>query len=57
MFQENNLTLGLFFPLESYEGSIPEMNILSNGDILPKPRLFDIPVLVTGHNFPALTGK
>lgn len=27
MFQENNLTLGLFFPLESYEGSIPEMNI------------------------------
>lgn len=27
MFKENNLTLGLFFPLESYEGSIPEMNI------------------------------
>ncbi|NGQ94252.1 LLM class oxidoreductase [Brevibacillus sp. SYP-B805] len=27
MFQENQLTLGLFFPLESYEGSIPEMNI------------------------------
>jgi luciferase-type oxidoreductase len=27
MFQENNLTLGLFFPLEAYEGSIPEMNI------------------------------
>jgi luciferase-type oxidoreductase len=27
MFQENKLTLGLFFPLESYEGSIPEMNI------------------------------
>ncbi|WP_126425195.1 LLM class oxidoreductase [Brevibacillus marinus] len=27
MFQENNLTLGLFFPLESYEGSIPEMNM------------------------------
>jgi luciferase-type oxidoreductase len=27
MFQENHLTLGLFFPLESYEGSIPEMNI------------------------------
>ncbi len=27
MFQENHLTLGLFFPLESYEGSVPEMNI------------------------------
>ncbi|WP_134701970.1 LLM class oxidoreductase [Ammoniphilus sp. YIM 78166] len=27
MFEENHLTLGLFFPLESYEGSIPEMNI------------------------------
>ena len=27
MFQENKLTLGLFFPLESYEGSIPEMDI------------------------------
>jgi luciferase-type oxidoreductase len=27
MFQENNLTLGLFFPLESYEGDIPEMNM------------------------------
>ncbi len=27
MFKENNLTLGLFFPLESYGGSIPEMNI------------------------------
>jgi luciferase-type oxidoreductase len=27
MFQENKLTLGLFFPLESYEGSIPEMNM------------------------------
>lgn len=27
MFQENHLTLGLFFPLESYEGSIPEMNM------------------------------
>jgi luciferase-type oxidoreductase len=27
MFQENKLTLGLFFPLESYKGSIPEMNI------------------------------
>jgi luciferase-type oxidoreductase len=27
MFQENHLTLGLFFPIESYEGSIPEMNI------------------------------
>lgn len=27
MFQENNLTLGLFFPLESYEGSIPEMDM------------------------------
>ncbi|WP_245920657.1 LLM class oxidoreductase [Melghirimyces profundicolus] len=27
MFKENNLTLGLFFPLESYQGSIPEMNV------------------------------
>jgi len=27
MFQENHLTLGLFFPLESYEGSIPKMNM------------------------------
>ncbi|WP_201317760.1 LLM class oxidoreductase [Paenibacillus sp. EPM92] len=27
MFQENRLTLGLLFPLESYEGSIPEMDI------------------------------
>ncbi|ALS22549.1 MULTISPECIES: LLM class oxidoreductase [Paenibacillus] len=27
MFKENHLTLGLFFPLESYAGSIPEMNI------------------------------
>lgn len=27
MFKENRLTLGLFFPLESYEGSVPEMNI------------------------------
>jgi luciferase-type oxidoreductase len=27
MFKENHLTLGLFFPLEAYEGSIPEMNI------------------------------
>ncbi len=27
LFQENRLTLGLFFPLESYEGSIPEMNV------------------------------
>jgi luciferase-type oxidoreductase len=27
MFQENNLTLGLFFPIESYEGSIPEMDV------------------------------
>ncbi len=27
MFKENNLTLGLFFPLESYAGSIPEMNL------------------------------
>ncbi|WP_027094013.1 LLM class oxidoreductase [Cohnella thermotolerans] len=27
MFKENHLTLGLFFPLESYEGSIPEMNV------------------------------
>lgn len=26
-FKENHLTLGLFFPIESYEGSIPEMNI------------------------------
>jgi hypothetical protein len=23
MFKENHLTLGLFFPIESYEGSIP----------------------------------
>ncbi len=27
MFQENKLTLGLFFPIESYQGSVPEMNI------------------------------
>jgi luciferase-type oxidoreductase len=27
MFRENHLTLGLFFPLESYKGSIPVMNI------------------------------
>jgi luciferase-type oxidoreductase len=27
MFKENHLTLGLFFPIESYEGSIPEMDI------------------------------
>lgn len=27
MFQENQLTLGLFFPIESYKGSIPEMNV------------------------------
>jgi luciferase-type oxidoreductase len=27
MFRENHLTLGLFFPLESYDGSIPEMNV------------------------------
>ncbi|GCD83940.1 hypothetical protein PTHTG4_30050 [Parageobacillus thermoglucosidasius] len=25
MFKENHLTLGLFFPIESYEGSVPEM--------------------------------
>jgi len=27
MFKENQLSLGLFFPMESYEGSIPEMNV------------------------------
>lgn len=27
MFRENELTLGLIFPLESYEGNIPEMNL------------------------------
>lgn len=27
VFKENHLTLGLFFPLESYKGSIPEMNM------------------------------
>jgi len=27
MFKENHLTLGLFFPIESYEGSIPKMDI------------------------------
>ena len=27
MFQENKLTIGLFFPLESYQGSIPRMEI------------------------------
>lgn len=27
MFKENNLTLGLFFPIESYTGSIPMMNL------------------------------
>ncbi|MGF9712668.1 LLM class oxidoreductase [Paenibacillus sp. JMULE4] len=27
MFKENHLTLGLFFPLEAYEGSIPVMNV------------------------------
>ncbi|MBA2875287.1 hypothetical protein HNR31_002075 [Anoxybacillus caldiproteolyticus] len=27
MFKENHLTFGLFFPIESYEGSIPEMNV------------------------------
>ncbi|MFJ7975812.1 LLM class oxidoreductase [Peribacillus sp. NPDC096379] len=27
MFKENNLTLGLFFPIESYQGSIPVMNL------------------------------
>jgi luciferase-type oxidoreductase len=27
MFQENKLTLGLFFPIESYQGSVPEMNL------------------------------
>src|SRR5699024_11647867 len=26
-FQENKLTLGVFFPLEAYEGSTPEMNL------------------------------
>ncbi|KYD15699.1 hypothetical protein B4168_3159 [Anoxybacillus flavithermus] len=25
MFKENHLTLGLFFPIESYEGSVPEI--------------------------------
>jgi luciferase-type oxidoreductase len=27
MYQENKLTLGLFFPIESYMGSVPEMNL------------------------------
>lgn len=27
MFKENQLSLGLFFPLESYKGSIPEMDL------------------------------
>ncbi|MGG1313857.1 MULTISPECIES: LLM class oxidoreductase [Cohnella] len=27
LFKQDNLTLGLFFPLESYEGSVPEMNL------------------------------
>ncbi|MBS4207199.1 LLM class oxidoreductase [Bacillus sp. FJAT-50079] len=27
MFKENNLSLGLFFSIESYKGSIPEMNL------------------------------
>ena len=27
MYQENKLTLGLFFPIESYTGDIPEMDI------------------------------
>lgn len=27
MYQENKLTLGLFFPLESYQGSVPEMDM------------------------------
>jgi luciferase-type oxidoreductase len=27
MFKENHLSLGLFFPIESYEGSIPAMNL------------------------------
>lgn len=27
MYQENKLTLGLFFPIESYMGDVPEMNI------------------------------
>src|SRR5690625_7869338 len=26
-FQENKLTLGLFFPLEAYDGSTPEMDL------------------------------
>lgn len=28
MFEKDNLTLGLFFPIESYEGSIPEMDLV-----------------------------
>jgi luciferase-type oxidoreductase len=27
MYQENKLTLGLFFPIESYMGDVPEMNL------------------------------
>jgi luciferase-type oxidoreductase len=27
MYQENKLTVGLFFPIESYMGDVPEMNI------------------------------
>lgn len=27
MFMKNKMTLGLFFPIESYEGSIPEMDL------------------------------
>lgn len=28
MFQENKLTLGLFFPIEGYKGSVPEMDLV-----------------------------
>lgn len=27
MYKENHLTLGIFFPIESYEGSVPKMDI------------------------------
>lgn len=27
MFKEEKMTLGLFFAIESYSGSVPEMNI------------------------------
>ncbi|MED3816270.1 LLM class flavin-dependent oxidoreductase, partial [Priestia megaterium] len=40
MFKENELTLGLLFPLESYQGDTPQMDIAEQMNLAKKAESF-----------------